>query len=353
MNTNSNTSSGLNPSRDDNVRDSEIRTPAANGDDVAVRWRWLPGQARRIWRSVLNNEASFVVYVKLLLGKRVVSAATSIAAALTAIDAFRGSHDQLLLSARWWLIVTVLGVMLAQFLVWQDFWRDEVEPRHGEDLRELAKKLRRQLHAGIVPTYTDGALAAWTAPHIFGTHFPDIAKTLKAYEQETHNVETARATLVDTVITKGAERVFGRTEGWSPKAIAKRSKTHLDSILKGEKQALGLTQGVVSWLGDPVLDPAYASTPVEVPSDALALLEDWLDGVSRSPKADAYRSGVEARAAMTLRGLALLDPLLYEEPIRKVPGCQICFPPKGSRLRPARRAPRSTSDSTKNEAQIP
>jgi hypothetical protein len=339
MDTNSNTSSGQNPSRDGNDMDFEIQTPTANGDDVAVRWRWLPGQARRIWRSVLDNEASFVVYVKLLLGKRVVSAPTSIAAALTAIDAFRGSHDQLLLSARWWLIITVLGVMLAQFLVWRDFWRDEVEPRHGEDLRELAKKLHGQLHTGIVPTYTDGTLAAWTAPHIFGTHFPDIAKTLKAYERERDNLEAARATLVDTVITKGAERVFDRTKGWSPKAIVKRSKTHLDPILKGEKQALGLTHGVVSWLGDPVLDPAYASAPVEVPSDALALLEDWLDRVSRSPEADAYRSSVEARAATKLGGLALLDPLLYGQPIRKVPGCQICFPPKGSRLRPTRRAP--------------
>jgi len=302
---------------------------------------------------VLDTEASFVVYLKLLVGKRVVSAPTIIAAALTAIDAFRGSHDQLLLSARWWLIVTVLGVMLAQYLVWRDFWRDEVEPRHGEDLRELAKKLHGQLHAGIVPTYTDGMVAAWTAPHIFGTHFPDIAKTLKAYERERDNVEAAMATLVDTVITKGAERVFDRTKGWSPKAIMKRSKTHLDSILKGEKQALGLTQGIVSWLGDPVLDPAYASTPVEVPSDALALLEDWLDGVSRLPEADAYRSASDVRVAMTLRGLALLDPLLYEEPIRKVPGCQICFPPKGSRLRPARRAPRSAPGSTKDGAQIP
>jgi hypothetical protein len=35
MNTNSNTSSGQNPSRDDNDRDSEIQTSAANGDDVS------------------------------------------------------------------------------------------------------------------------------------------------------------------------------------------------------------------------------------------------------------------------------------------------------------------------------
>src|SRR5664279_1505855 len=86
-----------------------------------------------------------IAYLGALLGKRVVAAATAVAAVFTILNAFRGSHDQIVLSARWWLIATVAGVILGQFLVWRDLWVDEVARQHGEELRASAVEVRDAL----------------------------------------------------------------------------------------------------------------------------------------------------------------------------------------------------------------
>jgi hypothetical protein len=130
-----------------------------------------------------------VIYGGLLLGKWYLSLPTLVAAALTAIDAFRGSHDQLLLSARWWLILTVVGLVLAQFAVWRDRYTQPVTDEHRGDLRAgVANALRAIEQKGV---RSDDPLAR----EMFERHFSDLDKDIAAWNGIAQRHLDARAAL--------------------------------------------------------------------------------------------------------------------------------------------------------------
>ena len=61
-----------------------------------------------------------------------------------------------------------------------------------------------------MPTYTDEALAAWAAEHMFQAHFPAIARVVASYGHELATTEQARGTLIQKVFNGGAFERFGQ-----------------------------------------------------------------------------------------------------------------------------------------------
>jgi len=143
----------------------------------------------RVGRHLRTTPPTVVIYGGLLLGKWYLSLPTLVAAALTAIDAFRGSHDQLLLSARWWLVLAVVGLMLAQFAVWRDRYTQPVTDKHRDDLRASLANALRAIEQKQVRS--DDLLAR----EMFERHFSDLDKDIAAWDGIAQRHLDARAAL--------------------------------------------------------------------------------------------------------------------------------------------------------------
>ncbi len=304
-----------------------------NGDDVGVwawltgAWdrlrgacRWLRGQARRLRGWLRHTPTTGMAYLRALLGKRVVSATTIATAALTATDAFRGSHDQLLLSARWWLILTVVGVMVAQFLVWRDLWIDKVEPAHGKKLYALAARLREQIANFDYPTYTDSG--SFTPEDMFRAHFRSLAAAIDEYDQGLRDRYEAKQVSL-AALEKAMPMRFLRGEGWYWVDIHDQCKAHLDGIVGGLDISVS-GHGNLVWGTRVVYDGSD-------PHDAEAQLRTWLRELPDNPERVAFREADERAIGAQLSAIFRIDPLLERQPIRKARECKICFPPKERR----------------------
>jgi hypothetical protein len=267
---------------------------------------------------VLELGGALARYARTVLAKWPVTVPGVAFAVLSVIDAARKPSDQIVLPPLVWLVVAMACAIVAQFLVWRDLWIEPVEEAHGQMLRDLGKRLHGQLDAANDPSYSNES--AWTPEHIFQAHFPGTAAEIAAYGQALRDERETYSALMETIRLAAFDR-FGTVEGWYWGAVFNRSKTHLLEILVGGEIDVAASSGsALVWVTAVVYDGAD-------PQEAEQMLRGWLREVATWPDAAAYRGARAERAARQVHGIAILDPLLHELPIRKARSCAICFPP--------------------------
>ncbi|HEV7942867.1 MAG TPA: hypothetical protein VGP17_08720 [Solirubrobacteraceae bacterium] len=251
---------------------------------------------------------------------------TGLAIANTALP----SKEQIAIPAWAWGLIALGCLAVAQFLAWRDLWIEDADPTHAETLRGFAKGLHTQIQGGQAPSYPNQVLASWTPQHIFEAHCPNAAKLVRRYTEAHAEGEQTEKALVQTVFKDGAFKRFGNKVGWSWAAIAKRCETHMQDILRGGEMDIGTSPegDAVVWTTTIVFNGYGMADPVGAATEAATQLKEWISTVWRSPEANAYREASESQATFCLAALHKLEPLLYDQRIRKSRGCQICFPPR-------------------------
>ncbi len=223
---------------------------------------------------------------------------------LAVVNSARSASEQFVLPSWAWGLIALGCLNVAQFLAWRDLWVDDVDPDHGDKLRAIAGRLREQLQGARVPTYTDEALAAWAAEHMFQAHFPAIARVVASYGHELATTEQARGTLIQKVFNGGAFERFGQVSGWSWGGVAKRCETHLKEIIEGKELDITTNgHGAVVWTTTIVFNGYGLADPVGAAGDAAMQLKEWVTAIRHSPEADAYRKASNARPAFSLAAL--------------------------------------------------
>lgn len=269
-------------------------------------------------------------YFRLLLAKRLVSLPTLALAALAAINAFRGSHDQLGLSAKWWLLLAGVGVMLGQFLVWRDHWTDEAAPKHAEQLHGLAVQTRSELEAGLLPTYKEVPLGVWALAHAFDAHFAHVVHDIGRFRAEHKNAEAERAALLAWVRETAAARFpyqeDERCPGWYVGDVRKHWEDQVPAILRSDPVGIGVEGETVIWGASPVFDARGCPEPSCRATEAEQKLRDWIREVAASDHARAYQTASEKKELYGVMAIAKLDPVIQHQAIAKAWRCEICFP---------------------------
>jgi hypothetical protein len=265
---------------------------------------------------------------------------TFLATALAIYNALRPKRDLAVLPPWLWVVVGAAALMVATFAVWRELSSELIEPEHAADLRTLVKRVSDQVHAGNRPNFRNAQPGAWTHDHIFESHFPDLARSLDQYVEQSGAVESGKARVLAYVRSEAPE-VFPNCDGWSWGGIYERFATHFDALVAGAEPQLDPSVGDLLWDSHVVFDrrPSgpypiatnLAVTDEQAAEEALTAevkLRAWLAEVIDGTLVTAYRQALQRRAAAKLSALSLIDPVLTGLPLRRKRHCKICFPPK-------------------------
>ena len=250
----------------------------------------------------------------------------ALTAGLAVVPVILGRTHPFLLSGPVWLVIAVGCLSVSQFLVWRDSEVIPVSPAHAEQLRAIARELRKEAndgHPGTEPVYTDGQTQLREFAAAFRAHFPTQTKQVEEWRSLLDRYLQCWGGLEVQMRQSVSER-FRPEEGWDSDSIAKQvwdrrmdfvsnpeqaSERYFRNYTASELELVG-SERISYWGGDAEAVRAWARE-FFVPSAGSGVLD--------------ARKAVSASKASVSRAL---EPLISVEgaPVRHERACPICSP---------------------------